>query len=62
MYHEKLILPTKTNSEGRVTIKNEVFIAGPERDSEDRGGKDAPNPRHYEDFNKLLGGVARNSE
>jgi hypothetical protein len=29
---------------------------------EDRGAKDEPNPRHYEDFNRLLRGMARSSE
>lgn len=48
MHYEKLAIPTKTNSEGRVTVKNEVFTETPEH-SYKRDDKKTP----FENFDGL---------
>ena len=52
MHYEKLALPTKTNSEGRVTVKNEVFTEIPEH-SYKRDDKKTPF-KNFEDLTSNL--------
>ncbi len=53
---------TKSNTEGRVTVVKSLPKARDGRGAaQGQDAKDDSNPRHYEDFNRLLGGMARSS-
>ena len=55
MFQRESAPQTKSNTVGRVTVRRVV----PERS---KRTNDAPNPRHKEDFDRLLGGMAKSSE
>lgn len=62
MERKQPTLATKSNSEGRVTVKRETSTIARGRRGVGREERNDSNPRHYEDFNRLLGGMARSSE
>lgn len=63
MTQGKLQLSTKSNTEGRLTVRRRVPEMPRNRDAaQDEGVKGDSNPRHREDFKRLLKGMARNSE
>jgi len=57
MSQGKLVLSTKSNTEGRVTVRRRLPEGSYRREpQENQGRKDEPNPRYREDFERVLKG------
>ncbi len=63
MTQGKLQLSTKSNTEGRLTVRRRVpEVLRNQNAAQDEGVKGDSNPRHREDFDRLLKGMAKSSE